>query len=238
MNNEIKLWIDAIDFAEKGGWKVDTQYVHLMGCGYLIAANEPGIPVEDAKTTVTVPQKDTYRIGVRDRNWLRPHNPGTFSLLVNGQDNGVVLGRQPSDAWVWEIAGDFEMDGATELTVRDLTGYFGRFSSIVITNDFDYVPSREIERMRKERADLVNPGTCANKFPFVPKCVKDYTVELFDGTKWIKIADEKDNFLRKRIHGFDAMTVEKIRVTVLATGGDKSARIMEIRAQSVSGNQD
>ena len=86
--------------------------------------------------------------------------------------------------------------------------------------------------------DLVNPGTCANKFPLVPKCVKDYNVEIFDGKNWVKIADEKDNFLRKRIHGFDTMTAERIRVNVLATGGDKSARIMEIRAQSVSGNQD
>ncbi|MBE6596854.1 MAG: FAD-dependent oxidoreductase [Ruminococcaceae bacterium] len=151
MNKEIKIWIDALEF-ERGGWKEDTQFVHLMGCGYLIAANEPGVPVEDAKIEVDLPQKDIYRIWVRDRNWLRPHNPGKFSLLVNGEDNGVVLGAQPSDAWVWEIAGDFELCGKTELTVRDLTGYFGRFSSIVITNDFDYVPSRETERMYKERA--------------------------------------------------------------------------------------
>jgi len=154
MNEQIKIWIDALDFDTKGGWKVDTQFVHLMGCGYLIAANEPGIPVEDAKTTISVPKKDTYRIWVRDRNWLRPHSPGKFSLLVNGEDNGVILGAQPSDAWVWEIAGDFELEGDVELTIKDLTGYCGRFSSIVITNDFDYVPTREIERMNKERAKI------------------------------------------------------------------------------------
>jgi len=152
VKNDIKIWIDALDFDEKGGWKTDTQYVHLMGCGYLIAADEPGIPAADAKTKVSVPEKETYRIWVRDRNWLRPHNPGTFELLVNGKENGVVLGQQPSDAWIWEIAGDFELEGEIELVVRDLTGYFGRFSSIILTNDFDYVPPREVERMQKERA--------------------------------------------------------------------------------------
>ena len=59
MSEQVKIWIDALEFEEKGGWKTDTQYVHLMGCGYLLAANEPGIPVADAKTVVNVPKKDT-----------------------------------------------------------------------------------------------------------------------------------------------------------------------------------
>lgn len=154
MKINTKIWIDAIEFNKFGGWKEDTQFTHLNGSGYLIAANEPGIPVDDAVTTVDIPHKDTYRIWVRDRNWLRPHNPGTFTLLVNGVGNGVVLGQQPSDAWVWEIAGDFELDKTTVLTTRDLSGYFGRFSSILITNDFDYVPPREIDRMHTERAKI------------------------------------------------------------------------------------
>ena len=95
MKDQIKIWIDALEFQEIGGWKTDTQYVHLMGCGYLLAA--------DAKTVINVPKKDTYRIWIRTRNWLRPHNPGRFSLLVNGEDNKVVLGAQPSDAWVLRL---------------------------------------------------------------------------------------------------------------------------------------
>ena len=38
MHSYTELWIDAIDFVHKGGWKEDTQFVHLMGSGYLIAA--------------------------------------------------------------------------------------------------------------------------------------------------------------------------------------------------------
>ena len=152
MNHCTSIWIDAIDFSEKGGWKEDTQFIHLMGSGFLLAADRPGIPVEDAHTTIQIPKADTYRVWVRDRNWLRPHNPGTFCLLVNGENSGAVLGKQPSDAWVWEIAGDYALEaGPCQLTLRDLTGYFGRCASILITNDFDYTPPREIERIRRDR---------------------------------------------------------------------------------------
>ena len=45
---------------------------------------------------------------------------------------------------------------------------------------------------------------------------------------------EKDNFMRKRTHNFEPIKAEKIRVTALATWGDPSARIMEIRAEAVN----
>ena len=48
MDHNIKIWIDALDFDRKGGWKEDTQFTHLTGSGFLIAADEPGVPVEDA----------------------------------------------------------------------------------------------------------------------------------------------------------------------------------------------
>ena len=51
MNQNVNIWIDAVDFEDKGGWQADTQFVHLMGSGYLIAANVPGEPVADAVTT-------------------------------------------------------------------------------------------------------------------------------------------------------------------------------------------
>ena len=54
MDRKTEIWIDALDFTEKGGWKEDTQFVHLMGSGYLMAADEPGVPVEDAGIRVTV----------------------------------------------------------------------------------------------------------------------------------------------------------------------------------------
>lgn len=150
-----EIWIDALDFEEKGGWKEDTQFVHLMGSGYLIAADVPGVPVEDARLEVTIPEAGKYRAWVRDRNWLRWHSPGTFNLIVNGENNGRALGALPSDAWVWEIAGDYDLAaGPCSIALHDLTGYFGRCASILLTTDPDYVPPREVGRLQKERARI------------------------------------------------------------------------------------
>ena len=79
--------------------------------------------------------------------------------------------------------------------------------------------------------DMTNPGTCWGiKIPEVPFCVKDYEVEVFSNGEWKQVANIEGNFMRKRIHSFDTLKAEKIRVNVLSTWGDKSARIMEIRA--------
>lgn len=155
MNSKNTIWIDALDFDQKGGWKEDTQYVHLMGSGYLIAADEPGVPVEDATVRIKVDQCGVYRIWVRDRNWLRPHAPGQFVVLVDGKKTDHILGKLPSDKWLWEIAGDVELEaGEHTLSLHDLTGYFGRCASIVLTTDMDYLPSREIDRIHADRARI------------------------------------------------------------------------------------
>ena len=81
--------------------------------------------------------------------------------------------------------------------------------------------------------DMTNPGTCwhtGSKTPGVATCVKDYTVAVFDESKWICVADNKENFMRKRTHRFNAVTAQKLRITVTKTWGDPSARIMEVRA--------
>ncbi len=150
-----ELWLDAQDFAQKGGWKLDTQFVHLMGGAYLIAADDAGVPVADATASVQIPQAGRYRIWVRDRNWMRSHSPGRFRLAVDGEPQHNVLGMQPSDAWIWEIAGDAELAaGAHTISLCDLTGYFARCASVLITDDLDYVPPREIPRLQRERARI------------------------------------------------------------------------------------
>jgi hypothetical protein len=81
--------------------------------------------------------------------------------------------------------------------------------------------------------DMNTPGTCwgvEGKTPGVPQCVKDYDVEIFTDGRWSRVAEVSGNFMRRRTHRFDAAAVEKLRVTVRATWGDKSARITEIRA--------
>ena len=57
-----EIWIDALEFEEKGGWKQDTQFVRLMGSAYLMAADDAGVPVADAAIKVNVPESANYRI--------------------------------------------------------------------------------------------------------------------------------------------------------------------------------
>ena len=42
--------------------------------------------------------------------------------------------------------------GEHELKVEDTTGYFGRFSSVIITDDMDFMPEKQVERLWKQRA--------------------------------------------------------------------------------------
>ncbi len=155
MKTPFELWIDAADFPEKGGWKEDSQFVHLMGGRMLIAADEPGVPVEDARTLFEIPEEGYYRFWVYDRNWLRSHSPGRFKLLIDGEETANILGQMPSDRWLWEIGGDVKLEkGSHTLSLHDLTGYFGRCAFILITDDMDSVPSREIDRLHAERARI------------------------------------------------------------------------------------
>ncbi len=66
--------------------------------------------------------------------------------------------------------------------------------------------------------------------PIVPSCVRDYVLSYWDGGQWVEIARETGNFQRRRVHRFPAVSADKLRLTVLATNGSKSARVFEIRA--------
>jgi len=61
--------------------------------------------------------------------------------------------------------------------------------------------------------------------------VRAYLVEgqLPDGS-WTKLAEAGENLLRHRVHGFASQKLTAVRVTVLSTWGDPSARIFEVRA--------
>src|SRR5438045_2525445 len=80
--------VEAESFTNRGGWSLDTQFVHIMGSPYLLA-HGLGEPVKDATTTVTVPQPASYRVWVRTKDWVArwkaPGHPGRFQVLVDGQ---------------------------------------------------------------------------------------------------------------------------------------------------------
>lgn len=63
----------------------------------------------------------------------------------------------------------------------------------------------------------------------MPTCVKDYDIlALVDG-QWTTVCSQRGNYHRHNIHRFPAVTTQKLRIQVLATNGDPSARIFEVR---------
>ncbi len=148
------IWIDAADFQNYGGWLLDTQFIHLMGAPYLIAAGL-GTPVDNAAVAFDVQESGHYRLWVRSRNWVKDSAPGKFQVLLNGKTLSPVFGAADSDQWVWEDAGTVDLKAGTQTVgLSDLTGYYGRCAALVLSKDSQYVPPTELNAFRKERARL------------------------------------------------------------------------------------
>ena len=148
------LWVDAEDFADYGGWTLDTQFVAFMGSAYLLA-NGIGRPVADATTGFTLDKGGRYRLWVRCRNWLQEYSPGQFTVLLNGTAARSAFGRASSDAWLWEDGGEVElMAGANTIALHDLTGYYGRCDAILLTRDLAYRPPEKLDGTTLERGRL------------------------------------------------------------------------------------
>lgn len=140
------LVVEAEQFAQKGGWGVDTQFIETMGSPYLIA-HGLGKPVEDARTQVQVATAGNYQLWVRTLDWSerlgRPEGAGTFQVVVNGQPakpDGAQLGAGAPE-WTWQAAGMVTLRaGANELALRDLSGFDGRVDALLLTNEAGFSP--------------------------------------------------------------------------------------------------
>ena len=132
-------WIEAENFANYGGWLLDTQFAHKMGSGYLLA---PGVgkPVAAAETKVAVGMAGRYRVLVRTKDWVPAHHPGRFALEIGGRRLEKEFGASGRD-WGWEDGGTVELAaGPVELKLVDLSGYYARCDAIVLTRDPSFVP--------------------------------------------------------------------------------------------------
>src|SRR5690606_2019533 len=103
--------VEAEQFADKGGWGVDTQFIESVGSSYLIA-HGLGKPVKDAVTEVTVPDAGNYRVWVRTIDWTkrldRPDSAGRFQLEIDGKALVGELGKGEAK-WTWQEAGKVDL---------------------------------------------------------------------------------------------------------------------------------
>lgn len=63
-----------------------------------------------------------------------------------------------------------------------------------------------------------------------PQCVRDYDIQIQDGKDWRTVAEVRGNYQRRNVIAFtEPLHTDHMRVVVLATHGDPSAAIYEIR---------
>jgi hypothetical protein len=62
-----------------------------------------------------------------------------------------------------------------------------------------------------------------------PECVKRYEVAIATGAGWRTVARHDDNYFRRRIHVFESVHSDRLRITIAETNGNPAARIYEVR---------
>ena len=158
--------VEAEQFADKGGWGVDTQFIESVGSSYLIA-HGLGKPVKDAVTEVNVPDAGSYRVWVRTIDWTkrldRPDSAGRFQLEIDGKALVGELGKNDTK-WTWQPAGKVDLKaGKAKVALKDLTGFDGRADAIIFSSDEAFTPP----------ADSTFEQRTAWKIPGVPSAIED-----------------------------------------------------------------
>lgn len=130
------LLIPTCSFANTGGWVVDSEFILTMGAPYLLA-HGLGVPVEDAKTTITISQAGIYNLYAYTYNWVSPWHealaPGVFTVKIGSEHETAQMGVHTT-TWGWEYGGSFLLpEGELSLAIHDLTGFEGRCAYIFLT---------------------------------------------------------------------------------------------------------
>ena len=144
------IWQEAESMDSTGTWSNDPQHIDIMGSVYLLATGL-GKPVDDAVTSVAIPEDGTYTLWVRCRDWLASHSPGRFEVHIDGKACPVVFGKADHDTWHWANGGNFDLEkGTVELRLHDTTGWWGRCDAIVLASG-RFEPANEAEELARQR---------------------------------------------------------------------------------------
>lgn len=147
------ILVEAEDFADYGGWMLDSQFELQMGSPYLLA-HGLGRPVADAATSIFVDQAGDYEVWVRAKDWVPGHHPGRFTLSIDGVPLATEFGANDRD-WSWQSAGKVALaQGTVTLTLHDLTGFDGRCDAIYFSADGSAPPDGVDEVSRAWRRAL------------------------------------------------------------------------------------
>jgi len=151
--------VEAESFDDHGGWVLDTQFIMTMGSPYLLA-HGMGRPVEDAATTIELPEPGTYRVFVRTKDWVArwgaPGQPGKFQVMINDQPLRETFGTKGAE-WFWHDGGTVQLqDKRVTLTLHDLTGFAGRCDAILFSSDLAFTPPNDGQILPSWRRELLD----------------------------------------------------------------------------------
>lgn len=149
--------VEAESFTEKGGWKVDQQFMDQMGSPYLLA-HGMGVPVEDACTDIDL-KKGEWHVWVRTYNWTSPWHsgkgPGAFRVAVGGKTLPNDLGVT-GHSWEWQYAGAVTVKGgSTEIRLHDMTGFDGRCDAVLLTRGGPQEPA-DVQTLRSTKCESID----------------------------------------------------------------------------------
>ena len=175
------LLLEAAQFQNHGGWGLDSQFMDIMGSGFLIA-HGTGKPVADAVAKVNFPESGSYRVWVRTRDWVAPWKkadtpetkrakgtPGVFELKLNGKKVGA-FGDEGAE-WHWQDGGSIEIrKGESSVALHDLTGFAGRCAGVFLTKDQKLVPpdgGKALAAFRRKWHGYSDKPESVGKYDFV-----------------------------------------------------------------------
>jgi hypothetical protein len=150
-----EVLVEAESFQDRGGWVVDQQFMDQMGSPYLLA-HGLGVPVANASTEVDIPQEGRYRLWVRTQDWVPPHHPGRFKVILGGKAVEKEFGAE-GEGWLWQDGGTVQLDGGKlRIELQDLTGFEGRCDAIYLTTNANPKPPEKPDAaMRAWRKKLL-----------------------------------------------------------------------------------
>lgn len=152
------ILVETESFEQRGGWKLDTQFIDIMGSPYLLA-HGLGKPVADAKTQTHFSKLGSYRMWVRTLDWVARWKaegaPGKFQILIDGKNTGKTFGTESAD-WHWQDGGMVTIKNKhTSISLHDLSGFAGRCDAILFSDDPDFVPDNTSKVLPKWRRELM-----------------------------------------------------------------------------------
>ena len=146
----MKLFINAETFDDLGGWSIDTQSYESGSFAYLLA-HGIGKKVSDARHEIEIAETARFRAFVRTRNWSsvwkRGRAAGRFLLKIDNTPFPEILGTG-KEKWAWQSAGDMQLSaGKHSIALEDLTGFDGRCDAVLLTDELDFVPPDDGEKL-------------------------------------------------------------------------------------------